>query len=522
MSSSAYTYVANPSANLTCCICRHPFVDPTTTSCAHTFCYECISNALSHSPQCPVDRLPLSIKDLRPADSIICSLVDELIVECVHREEGCLHTCERQLLATHLLDECAYSEVPCKDANCTQRIIRKELDAHITVQHGDSVKSETSSCDDVDQSTTPNQPTRDIADSPATSDRPNSIEHANLKEFMSTSAARHASLAEQNLILRHRVSTLEASVQIMRREMEAVRRALGPWFRSESNQASYSTDRGTDNQQAPFILVEPSNSSGFETRNIGYGSSSSSSVVLADVPSSLDPTPLRAPSSDHALGSHFPLVENDSADTAHVRFPDIHYRGYHRATPSGSLGFMGQMHPEAYGPLNYAPGFIPLRAGGPSHLLTQPSTSRPMHIANPQLTSVVSPIDSSTTLEGSLNGLRDSVLSLAAGVDSLGRRSEIALTNESLRFGEEVMSLRASINGLRLQAIICCIIYILYNLYFLQLHTMMTERSTHGPGRPPPGMGVGEDNMGGMMNLPRVYHPPAGLQGQGPISITKL
>jgi len=37
-------------------------------------------------------------------------LVDELVVECVYKEDGCDAKLQRQCLATHLKDECQYSE----------------------------------------------------------------------------------------------------------------------------------------------------------------------------------------------------------------------------------------------------------------------------------------------------------------------------------------------------------------------------------------------------------------------------
>lgn len=41
--------------------------------------------------------------------------MDELLVECVHRAEGCMYTCQRQHLAKHLLDSCPYREVQEED-----------------------------------------------------------------------------------------------------------------------------------------------------------------------------------------------------------------------------------------------------------------------------------------------------------------------------------------------------------------------------------------------------------------------
>ncbi|KAJ3535350.1 hypothetical protein NMY22_g6532 [Coprinellus aureogranulatus] len=38
-------------------------------------------------------------------------LVDELLVECVYKDEGCQARMQRQCLALHLKEECKYSEL---------------------------------------------------------------------------------------------------------------------------------------------------------------------------------------------------------------------------------------------------------------------------------------------------------------------------------------------------------------------------------------------------------------------------
>jgi len=54
---------------------RTPFTEPMTTiTCTHTFCFECIHQALHHAPLCPIDRSPLCELDLVPADPIIRSV----------------------------------------------------------------------------------------------------------------------------------------------------------------------------------------------------------------------------------------------------------------------------------------------------------------------------------------------------------------------------------------------------------------------------------------------------------------
>jgi len=64
---------------------------------------------------------------------------------------------------------------------------------------------------------------------------------------------------------------------------------------------------------------------------------------------------------------------------------------------------------------------------------------------------VVSPLNLSTTIGGSLVGLRESLVTLSAALESQGRRLELAFTTEGLRVSEEVGSLKAIVQGLRMQ-----------------------------------------------------------------------
>ena len=107
---------------------------------------------------------------------------------------------------------------------------------------------------------------------------------------------------------------------------------------------------------------------------------------------------------------------------------------------------------------------------------------------------VVAPLDTGSTLERTLVGLRESMMGLAVGIDSVGRRSEIGMTNETLRLGEEMMSVRAQMHGLR-----------------MQMHGMMMDRNA----------ALGSEE--GQYFQPPMPPPPAGNRNFGvPPSITKL
>lgn len=77
-----------------------------------------------------------------------------------------------------------------------------------------------------------------------------------------------------------------------------------------------------------------------------------------------------------------------------------------------------------------------------------PNRSQPTPTVNKH---TIAPLNLSTTVEGSLVGLRESLVTLSAALDSQGRRLELGFTTEGLRVSEEVGSLKAIVQGLRMQ-----------------------------------------------------------------------
>ena len=63
----------------------------------------------------------------------------------------------------------------------------------------------------------------------------------------------------------------------------------------------------------------------------------------------------------------------------------------------------------------------------------------------------IAPLNLSTTVEGSLVGLRESLVTLSAALEAQGRRLEHGFATEGLRVSEEVGSLKAVVQGLRMQ-----------------------------------------------------------------------
>ncbi|KAI0245183.1 hypothetical protein BJV78DRAFT_1266981 [Lactifluus subvellereus] len=277
MSSYSYVYLDSPNSNLVCCICRMPFVHPTTSrTCAHTFCHDCILPALQASPHCPIDRSPLSPHDMAQTNPIIRHMVDELIVDCPNRPTGCEFTCQRQLLAAHLKDGCLFAEELCPDPECSIKALRKdipgdnprcphrlvvcdscaietkasELDAHSRVCsmkttrclscHLEHSHSETTShaqvcpaavvpCEYASHGCSWTGPRLALTETHITH-----CPYAGLQGFFRISDNRATELETENARLRARLDVAEGMLAVMRQELQVIKGALGPWYRPDT------------------------------------------------------------------------------------------------------------------------------------------------------------------------------------------------------------------------------------------------------------------------------------------------
>ncbi|KAF6763073.1 hypothetical protein DFP72DRAFT_841223 [Ephemerocybe angulata] len=87
--------------------------------------------ALSHSRQCPVDRRPLNVSELHPANPIIQSLVSELTIECPYRDVGCpRNKVRRDALNAHLEDDCMHTPTKCPIEGCDTTLPLVEMFEH--------------------------------------------------------------------------------------------------------------------------------------------------------------------------------------------------------------------------------------------------------------------------------------------------------------------------------------------------------------------------------------------------------
>ncbi|VDC00397.1 unnamed protein product [Peniophora sp. CBMAI 1063] len=256
--SDLYSYADQPNSNLLCCICQYPFVEPTTTrTCAHTFCRNCILHALQTSPHCPIDRSPLNSENLGPATPIIRDMVDELVVRCSNEAKGCPARIQRQLLKTHIREDCQYASVPCPDQQCTLPVQRRRARTGQCTHARDSLELEGDDAPIASSSTTCANCSKHLPSAEALAkhidecascphlshgcswrghvdelndQHINSCPYGRLEGFFTIHDSRAARLEEENQVLRIRLDATEGLVRTLLADMAALKSSLGPFF----------------------------------------------------------------------------------------------------------------------------------------------------------------------------------------------------------------------------------------------------------------------------------------------------
>ncbi|KAI0291149.1 hypothetical protein BC826DRAFT_912610, partial [Russula brevipes] len=248
-SSQSYIYVDTPNSNLLCCICRMPFVEPTTSrTCAHSFCRDCIGSALQTSPHCPIDRSPLLPRDMAASNPVVRHMVDELAVECFNRQAGCEFTCQRQLLASHLERDCLFTEEQCPDPECSRKALRKDIRGDNPLCPHRLIITRCSSCD-LEHSHSESALHAEVCPAAIVTceqashgcgwtgarfelreTHTRNCPYVALRRFFRISDAKAAALETENARLRARLDSTEGMLAVMQHELQAIKGALGPWY----------------------------------------------------------------------------------------------------------------------------------------------------------------------------------------------------------------------------------------------------------------------------------------------------
>ena len=132
----ALEYVSAYDHNLMCAICYSPFVDPVRLPCEHVFCLRCVNDTIKISgigfrPQsgnCPSCRRRVHANEITSMPKILDRMLDDLLVRCPLKDEGCNEHIQRCEVQQHVDKKCAYSEVECPAKDCLLSILRKDVE----------------------------------------------------------------------------------------------------------------------------------------------------------------------------------------------------------------------------------------------------------------------------------------------------------------------------------------------------------------------------------------------------------
>lgn len=277
--------------------------------------------------------------------------------------------------------------------------------------------------------------------------------------------------------------------------MQAVQRALGPWYRAEDaslanidqNEASRPADLTTPSE-APATL-NPSTSSPL---------SPSRSASQREI----RPSPTQETSADIDLSSYFPPAEEEE-DVYASEFlqsssqlnSSSHSRRHSSGPPISSRSQRGHQMPSQAQPMNvhthstypnaYAstPPFNPTGyTAGPSPFSPLiPYAGPPAAFSPPPIS--VPPLDPTTPLPTTLASLHGTMVSFAGALGALASTR----AQDTLYTGEELRSVKAGMHGLRMQVSLwsLLVLFLLTQGTFLQLHDVMTARPSSTKFNPP-------------------------------------
>lgn len=132
----ALEYVGTYDHNLMCAICYCPFVSAVRLPCEHVFCLRCVNDAMTisgtgfrpSSVNCPSCRRMTHASEIASMPKILDRMLDDLMVRCPLKDEGCNEQVQRCEVQQHVDKKCAYSEVACPAEDCMFFVLRKDVE----------------------------------------------------------------------------------------------------------------------------------------------------------------------------------------------------------------------------------------------------------------------------------------------------------------------------------------------------------------------------------------------------------
>jgi Zinc finger, C3HC4 type (RING finger) len=111
---------------------NYPFYKSTSCRCGHTFCRECLDEALYGAEKCPICRAVIRKKDIFQ-NLVLRSLIGDLEMRC---QNGCEWTSKVAEYESHRKNDCGMQTIQCEVRGCDFQCLRKDMIRHITSEEG--------------------------------------------------------------------------------------------------------------------------------------------------------------------------------------------------------------------------------------------------------------------------------------------------------------------------------------------------------------------------------------------------
>ena len=126
--------------DLLCLLCSKVIERPTSSTCGHLFCAECLQKSVGKKTNCPHLNcgIPLadpvsSRSDGKEAEEALAERLGKLSIRCTHQSQstGCTVVVPWTNLDRHAESECEYRPTPCENRGCKVQCPRNKLEEHM-------------------------------------------------------------------------------------------------------------------------------------------------------------------------------------------------------------------------------------------------------------------------------------------------------------------------------------------------------------------------------------------------------
>jgi hypothetical protein len=127
-------FTSPPNENFVCCICHDVLDTRISCRCGHTFCRDCLDEALDTDERCPISRDVIRKKDIFQ-NMVLSSLIGDLEISCQNNDTdaGCESTGKVTGYESHQKHDCAMQIIQCDMSECDFQGLRKDM-VHVTLR----------------------------------------------------------------------------------------------------------------------------------------------------------------------------------------------------------------------------------------------------------------------------------------------------------------------------------------------------------------------------------------------------